>query len=245
MKLFTPKTYRVVIHPYLDESDGNHRQYTFEGVVWIVVVARRGNNRKIEINVKDLMVNEEEVLVYKSFKIPNLRNVSQSYLESINYQNISRARVRRQTDDGDGVDTDQEMTTTIGGDDEATVVTPSSQEEDASSPATDHDSNESSTESDGTTTSVPLMTTNELPCNSDDDDDFDEEADDLVLKKINRVDLDEDDEKLIISLDSEVRRNIFYTIKINFAGNMSNDEGLFYKIFDEKPESGSRLVYCL
>lgn len=207
-KLYTPKSYRLIIYPYLNETDDNRIQYTFEGVVWMVFAARRSNIRTIEINVKDLKINEDDVIVYKSFKIPNLKNLSQTYLDSTNYMNLSHSRIKRNIeliDDGGG--------------------------------ALDINSTDSLI--------IPIDDTSQNPCIDDDDDNgksnINEEEDDLdddvLMKKINQVYFDEDDEHMIISLDVELRRNIFYTVKVNFMGNMTNDKGLFYRIFNEDSEN--------
>lgn len=67
-KSLQPKHYRLIIHPIFEDQ---HHPFTFNGTVWIVLTAKKGNNlRKIELNVKELHINDEDVDVYRSYRTP-------------------------------------------------------------------------------------------------------------------------------------------------------------------------------
>lgn len=69
-KSLQPKHYRLIIHPIFEDQ---HHPFTFNGTVWIVLTAKKGNNlRKIELNVKELQINDEDVDVYRSYRTPTL-----------------------------------------------------------------------------------------------------------------------------------------------------------------------------
>lgn len=160
------------------------------------------------------------MVVYKSFKVPNLRNLSQTYMEHTNYLNLRDSRYKREDVTEGEIDENGISVTTY----ESEIVT------NESDVTTINSRTMSTTQS--TSSSTVTSTT---PCKRQDDEE-DDLDDDVTMKKINQVYIDEDDELMIISLDVELRRNIFYTVQIDFQGNMTNDKGLFYKLFGENTE---------
>lgn len=187
------------------------------------------------MNIKNLNIKEEDVIVYKSFKVPNLRNLSQTYLEQTNYLNLRDTRFKREDvtegEIGDNDENSSTMTTLI---DEGVTDGSETATNDELNLAGDDSADESLGEefiSQESSTTSPSSSTTPYSCEEDDLDD------DVTMKKINQVYIDEDDELMIISLDVELRRNIFYTIKVDFNGNMTSDKGLFYKLFGENTEN--------
>lgn len=70
--------------------------------------------------------------------------------------------------------------------------------------------------------------------------------DDFVTIKILDLEFDESNEKMIIYLGTEMKKDIYYIVKVNFTGNMTNDKGLYvthYKDGESNHKLVSRRIY--
>lgn len=166
-------------------------------------------------------------------------------MEHTNYLNLRDSRFKRE--DVTASEFDEDGSSTVTGTDESIT-----DEGESTTVFDDDDEKELTTTTErptthATTTTTAACSTTPGRKHDDEEDDLD---DDVTMKKINAVTIDEDDELMLISLDVELRRNIFYTVKIDFQGNMTDDKGLFYKVFGENTDNPrfvriQRIFYCL
>lgn len=68
-KHIIPKHYCLYISPIFNETK---KPFSYNGIVWITVVSKRPNTKRIEVNVKELEVNKTNVSVYRSLTLTNL-----------------------------------------------------------------------------------------------------------------------------------------------------------------------------
>ncbi|KFB52120.1 AGAP000131-PA-like protein [Anopheles sinensis] len=193
-----PKHYRLFVHPVFNDTDN---PFSYTGIVWVTVTSKKPNNKRIELNVKNLKIRLEDVAVLKSIRLTNDDfdedldwDLSEEDLYSL--PRLNRRRRRRQN---------------------ATVIDKSKFYHHPVFP-----------------------------------------ADDFVTIKILDIEFDESNEKMIIFLGTEMKKESYYIVKVNFTGNMTNDKGLYYTHYEDdapdhrhfaatvlEPNNARRLYPCM
>lgn len=191
-----PKHYRLFIHPIFNETENS---FTYSGVVWITVTSKRHNNKRIELNVKNLNIKLEDVTVLKSIRLTNLDFDEDLDWDLSEEDLLPRFRMKRQVPDANETLTLEEP---IG-----------------------NSVNETMTE----TPNIEYYRHPVFP------------PDDFVTIKILDLEFDESNEKMIIYLGTEMKKDIYYIVKVNFTGNMTNDKGLYVTHYDDG-ESNHRYI---
>uniref|UniRef100_A0A182SN13 Uncharacterized protein n=1 Tax=Anopheles maculatus TaxID=74869 RepID=A0A182SN13_9DIPT len=226
-----PKHYRLFIHPVFNETD---HPFSYTGIVWVTVTSKKPNNKRIELNVKNLKIRLENVTVLKSIRLTNNDfdedldwDLSEEDLYSL--PRLNRRRKRRQA-----------------GEDLPVPVTLLPTERPAQADASEeYEGEEREDESEGTTSHNDTATDEPAPNTSSsvenatiiDKSKFYHHpvfpADDFVTIKILDIEFDESNEKMIIFLGTEMKKDIYYIVKVNFFGNMTNDKGLYYTHYED------------
>lgn len=69
-KYIIPKQFHLVLHPRFDEAVSNTTKYldpfTYTGYIYVTVVSKKNNNKRIELNAKNLKIVSDDVQVYRS-----------------------------------------------------------------------------------------------------------------------------------------------------------------------------------
>lgn len=183
-----PKHYRLFIHPVFNETDN---PFTYSGVVWITVTSKKHNNKRIELNVKNLNIKLEDVTVLKSIRLTNLDFDEDLDWDLSEEDLLPRFRMKRQVSDAKETFTVEEPI----------------------------ESSENETVND-----LPTVEYYHHPVFP---------PDDFVTIKILDLEFDESNEKMIIYLGTEMKKDIYYIVKVNFTGNMTNDKGLYVTHYDD------------
>lgn len=65
-----------MLHPRFDEAVSNTTKsldpFTYTGYIYVTVVSKKTNNKRIELNAKNLRIVNEEVQVFRSLTWTNL-----------------------------------------------------------------------------------------------------------------------------------------------------------------------------
>uniref|UniRef100_A0A182NAG3 G-protein coupled receptors family 2 profile 2 domain-containing protein n=1 Tax=Anopheles dirus TaxID=7168 RepID=A0A182NAG3_9DIPT len=239
-----PKHYRLFIHPVFNETD---HPFSYSGIVWVTVTSKKPNNKRIELNVKNLKIRLENVTVLKSIRLTNNDfdedldwDLSEEDLYSL--PRLNRRR-RRQVDPApdppadEGNDGGEEL------DDERATGNGTTE---SGGPANLPSSSSGSVEN---ATIVDRSKFYHHPVFP---------ADDFVTIKILDIEFDESNEKMIIFLGTEMKKDIYYIVKVSFVGNMTNDKGLYYTHYEDdgpdhrhfaatvlEPNNARRLYPCM
>nr|XP_040240307.2 aminopeptidase N-like [Anopheles coluzzii] len=250
-----PKHYRLFIHPVFNETD---HPFSYTGIVWVTVTSKKPNNKRIELNVKNLKIRLENVTVLKSIRLTNNDfdedldwDLSEEDLYSLPRLNRRRRR-RRQADlpatqlpqDAAGADeTERE-----GEEKEDVSEEVAGSETEVAEPGT-VDPGPNSSGSVENATIIDKSKFYHHPVFP---------ADDFVTIKILDIEFDESNEKMIIFLGTEMKKDIYYIVKVNFFGNMTNDKGLYYTHYEDdgpdhrhfaatvlEPNNARRLYPCM
>lgn len=59
------------------------------------------------------------------------------------------------------------------------------------------------------------------------------EKDEFIPIKVTDVEHDEANERLFIYLGTEMKKDIYYIVRINFSGNMTHDRGLYFTTYED------------
>uniref|UniRef100_A0A182R112 Aminopeptidase n=1 Tax=Anopheles farauti TaxID=69004 RepID=A0A182R112_9DIPT len=239
-----PKHYRLFIHPVFNETE---HPFSYTGIVWVTVTSKKPNNKRIELNVKNLKIRLENVTVLKSIRLTNNDfdedldwDLSEEDLYSL--PRLNRRR-RRQVEDPERDDTSR------------STVPPT--EEEANDGGEEVDDEPEDTDRLGVLTSSSVENATII-----DKSKFYHHpvfpADDFVTIKILDIEFDESNEKMIIFLGTEMKKDIYYIVKVNFFGNMTNDKGLYYTHYEDdgpahrhfaatvlEPNNARRLYPCM
>jgi hypothetical protein len=83
--------------------------------------------------------------------------------------------------------------------------------------------------------------TSSVPASSDNSTKYSSRAtlseDDFVTIKVTDLEYDEPNDKLLIYLGTEMKKDIYYIVKVSFAGNMTLDKGLYYTQYENEDNS--------
>ncbi|XP_055549676.1 aminopeptidase N-like [Wyeomyia smithii] len=186
-----PKHYRLFIQPTFNETS---KPFTYQGIVWITVTSKKHNNKRIELNVKNLKISFEDVTVLKSIRLTNL-DFDEDLDWALSEEDIlPRLRTKRDAH------ADGELNADNSGEVFDSEV---NQTEEILEPKVKNSS---------------MVETYFHPVFP---------ADDFVTIKILDLEFDESNEKMIIYLGTEMKKDIYYIVKVNFTGVMTNDKGLY------------------
>lgn len=205
-----PKHYRLFIHPIFNETEN---PFTYSGVVWITVTSKRHNNKRIELNVKNLNIKMEDVTVLKSIRLTNLDFDEDLDWDLSEEDLLPRFRMKRQV---------SQTNDTL--DMEDTFADVGNQTVDGLDGVQNNGN-----EIDGSKYYFHPV----FP------------PDDFVTIKILDLEFDESNEKMIIYLGTEMKKDIYYIVKVNFTGNMTNDKGLYVTHYEDGEENHKYLALSL
>lgn len=68
-KHIIPKHYCLYIAPIFNETK---TPFSYNGIVWITILSKRHNTKRIEVNIKELRIKPSDVSVYRSLKLTSL-----------------------------------------------------------------------------------------------------------------------------------------------------------------------------
>uniref|UniRef100_A0A182JLE3 Aminopeptidase n=1 Tax=Anopheles atroparvus TaxID=41427 RepID=A0A182JLE3_ANOAO len=248
-----PKHYRLFVHPVFNETNN---PFSYSGIVWVTVTSKKPNNKRIELNVKNLKIRLADVAVLKSIRLTNMDfdedldwDLSEEDLYSL--PRLNRRRRRRQAEPVEG---GQSTPASTGGEDnrehdtigvslhsdDQNSAREASDEEDEDGKRSQAEKNVENSEGELTNKPDPLSSSVENATVIDKSKFYHHPvfpADDFVTIKILDIEFDESNEKMIIFLGTEMKKDIYYIVKVNFTGNMTNDKGLYYTHYeDDAPE---------
>ncbi|ETN63262.1 protease m1 zinc metalloprotease [Anopheles darlingi] len=270
-----PKHYRLFVEPVFNETSN---PFSYSGIVWVTVTSKKPNNKRIELNVKNLRIRMEDVAVLKSIRLTNMDfdedldwDLSEEDLYSLPRLNRRRRR-RRQAEPTVNMASRPDNRS-------ATAMNPVERHEDErqGDPQPENSAREVTDDEDGEGEAVVDVTLSSSPppppkpvINSDSTENatvIDKSkfyhhpvfpADDFVTIKILDLEFDESNEKMIIFLGTEMKKDIYYIVKVNFTGNMTNDKGLYYTHYEDdgpahkhfaaavlEPNNARRLYPCM
>lgn len=240
----------MIFNPILNES---LNQFSFTGNVWITVTPNENLIRTIELDAKNLDIRVDDVTVYRSrilsdsnFQFPIdrdersaqlveddasaednqsdiLMSNSTEWIDS-NATNTSAERESQELPVGDdGINLEIATTEII-----ATDVTTELEPETPSEPT-----EESVTEFiDDTDTMWDGLFQNDSML-------VEPNLDDQTNLQIDGIRFDANRQKLIITLNSGLRKGHYYIIKVFFSGNVTDDNGFVYQSYDGTSESSN------
>lgn len=258
----TPKHYLLILNPMLNDTQD---KFSFNGNVWITITPNDDNTRIIELDVHDLDIRAEDVSVYRSrilsdlnFQLDNDRgkrsaqlmeddddepieaDQSDMLINSTEWidENVTTDAENESQDIVEGIEENDTVTTTdvneaqsVGGTDiiEAQSVEGTDMFEDTTelpSVTENIDYDDVNTTWDG------LMQTDSMLKEPN--------PDDQTELQIDGIKLNTERKKLIITLNSALRRGHYYIVKVFFSGNMTKDYGLVYKSYDDTGDSSDK-----
>ncbi|XP_050101249.1 glutamyl aminopeptidase-like [Anopheles aquasalis] len=252
-----PKHYRLFVEPVFNETTN---PFSYSGIVWVTVTSKKPNNKRIELNVKNLRIRMEDVAVLKSIRLTNMdfdEDLDWDLSEEDLYS-LPRLNRRRRRQVNPAMPSQSIKRTT-------SAVDPAKQKREQDDPqnsASEVMDDEKGIE-DGT--GAPPGTINSDSTENAtviDKSKFYHHpvfpADDFVTIKILDLEFDESNEKMIIFLGTEMKKDIYYIVKVNFTGNMTNDKGLYYTHYEDdgpthkhfaaavlEPNNARRLYPCM
>lgn len=161
--------------------------------MWITVTSKKHNNKRIELNVKNLNIKLDDVAVLKSIRLTNLDFDEDLDWDLSEEDTLPRFRTKR-----NAVNVNESATS--DGNDE-------------------NNSAELEDSINATTVTIDKAKYYHHPVFP---------SDEFVIIKILDLEFDESNEKMIIYLGTEMKKDIYYIVKVNFTGNMTNDKGLYF-----------------
>ncbi|KAL9694789.1 hypothetical protein quinque_014074 [Culex quinquefasciatus] len=205
-----PKHYRLFLQPTFNETA---TPFTYSGVVWITVTSKKHNSKRIELNVKNLNIRMEDVTVLKSIRLTNA-DFDEDLDWDLSEEDIMtwglHRRKRRQV-----VGNETEVEAVV--EEEGGGVTSTTVNSNSGGEVLDEDYEENATVIDKSVFyHHPVFP-----------------PDDFVTIKILDLEFDESNEKMIIYLGTEMKKDIYYIVKVNFTGNMTNDKGLYWTHYED------------
>ncbi|KAL7045799.1 hypothetical protein ACKWTF_002339 [Chironomus riparius] len=209
-KYIIPKQFHLVLHPRFDEERSNTTKdlarFTYMGFIYVTVVSKKSNNKRIEINVKNLKISSQDVSVYRSLTWTHLDFDDDPDFNSheILYKYIVVQRNKRDLNSVNITKTD-----------------PNNAGEDLDS---EESINNNETTSDTSSSSHTRNKTYFYPK-------FEKEN--FVPIKIVDVEMDEANDKFIIYLATDMAKDVYYVVKAKFYGNMTHDKGFYYTYYDD------------
>lgn len=196
-KYIIPKQIHLVLHPKFTENITSSatfslEPFTYSGYVYITVTSKKHNNKRIELNAKNLKIQASDVHVYRSVSLTNLDFDDDP---DWNSKEIKYITVQRNKRDIEFNVVKQKDYNTSG-------------EQDFDKPELD--------EINFKQYFYPV-----LP------------PDDFVPIKVIDVEIDRSNDKVIIYLATEMKKDIYYIVKAKFYGNMTHDKGFYYTYYDD------------
>uniref|UniRef100_A0A336KLP7 CSON013121 protein n=1 Tax=Culicoides sonorensis TaxID=179676 RepID=A0A336KLP7_CULSO len=255
-KHIIPKHYCLYIAPIFNETT---KPFSYNGIVWITILSKRHNTKRIEVNIKELDIKPSDVSVYRSLKLTSLDFDDDPEWDSKEIQkNSVTRRSKRETEEvGEMGDGDGENETTVPVTTENVVVAdnqntpPNNAEEQNEEPQVeiidvqseadeeetinnaaeiipDEDTiiSSSTSEPESASTSTKRPRTNRYHH-------INLEKDEFIPIKVTDVEHDEANERLFIYLGTEMKKDIYYIVRINFSGNMTHDRGLYFTTYED------------
>ncbi|XP_058826209.1 aminopeptidase N-like [Topomyia yanbarensis] len=190
-----PKHYRLFIQPIFNETS---EPFSYNGIVWITVTSKRHNNKRIELNVKNLNIKLEDVTVLKSIRLTNL-----DFDEDLDWDLSDEDILPRIRNKRDVVNINKSYKV-----DEHLKFSTFAYEGNSGMISTDFYADNATEKNKYFHPIFP--------------------SDDFVTIKILDLEFDESNEKMIIYLGTEMKKDIYYIVKVNFTGKMTNDKGLYF-----------------
>lgn len=181
--------------------------------MWITVTSKKHNSKRIELNVKNLNIRMEDVTVLKSIRLTNA-DFDEDLDWDLSEEDIMtwglHRRKRRQV-----VGNETEVEAVV--EEEGGGVTSTTVDSNSGGEVLDEDYEENATVIDKSVFyHHPVFP-----------------PDDFVTIKILDLEFDESNEKMIIYLGTEMKKDIYYIVKVNFTGNMTNDKGLYWTHYED------------
>lgn len=164
--------------------------FTYTGYVYITVTSKKHNNKRIELNAKNLKIQTNDVSVYRSVSLTNLDFDDDPDWNSKEIKYITVQRNKRDIELG----VIKEFNT--------------SNEHNFEKPELD--------EINFKQYFYPV-----LP------------KEDFIPIKVIDVEIDRSNDKVIIYLATEMKKDIYYIVKAKFYGNMTHDKGFYYTYYDD------------
>lgn len=246
-KHIIPKHYCLYIAPIFNETN---KPFSYNGIVWITVLSKRHNTKRIEVNVKELKIKPSDVSVYRSLKLTNLDFDDDPEWDSKEIaKNTVTRRTKRDTteevelaeENGEEMQDEDDVTEEETHIDNQTVIEPppekvvEAQEEetedannDAAEVVPEEDTifSSSTVEPEFSSTSTKRPRTNRYHH-------INLSKDEFIPIKITDVEIDEANERLFIYLGTEMKKDIYYIVKMEFSGNMTHDRGLYFTTYED------------
>lgn len=164
--------------------------FTYTGYVYITVTSKKHNNKRIELNAKNLKIQTNDVSVYRSVSLTNLDFDDDPDWNSKEIKYITVQRNKRDIELG--------------------VIKEFN---------TSNEHNFEKLELDEINFKQYFYPV--LP------------KEDFIPIKVIDVEIDRSNDKVIIYLATEMKKDIYYIVKAKFYGNMTHDKGFYYTYYDD------------
>ncbi|KAG5677707.1 hypothetical protein PVAND_007440 [Polypedilum vanderplanki] len=216
-KYVIPKQFHIVLHPRFQEelvtTTKDLAPFTYVGYIYVTVVSKKSNNKRIELNVKNLKISTPDVSVYRSLVWTNLDFDDDPDVNSheILYKYIVIQRNKRDLSHTEFNSNETIVDANNGGE----VLNDSAETESIDESTTEGDSIFNN-ESRNKTYFYPKF-----------------EKENFVPIRIVDVEMDEANDKFIIYLATDMAKDVYYVVKAKFYGNMTHDKGFYYTYYDD------------
>lgn len=213
----------LVLHPRLDETSiskptAHLEPFTYCGYIYITVTSKKTNNKRIELNTKNLKILVNDVSVYRSISLTNLDFDDDPDWNSKEIKYITVQRNKRDLSEAfitGNVTTMDNVMENNGGevmDDQPEMDVMKQPIENGTIEHRKIDSDEINFKQ----YYYPQLSTK-----------------DFVPIRVIDVENDESNDKINIYLATEMKKDIYYTVKVKFYGNMTHDKGFYYTYYDD------------
>lgn len=259
-KHIIPKHYCLYIAPIFNETK---KPFSYDGIVWITILSKRHNTKRIEVNIKELDIKPSDVSVYRSLKLTSLDFDDDPEWDSKEIlKNSVTRRSKRETEEA------EEVGEEIGLDDESeetgqepldVVEEPvvaevqdapqDNAQEVAEDPQVETLDSQSASDAEPEDNAAEIIPEDEVITSSTSEPEFSStstkrprtnryhhinlEKDEFIPIKVTDVEHDEANERLFIYLGTEMKKDIYYIVRINFSGNMTHDRGLYFTTYED------------
>lgn len=253
-KHIIPKHYCLYLAPIFNETK---KPFSYNGIVWITILSKRHNTKRIEVNIKELDIKPSDVSVYRSLKLTSLDFDDDPEWDSKEIlKNSVTRRSKRETEEADevGEEDEQEQETS-----EQPVVaevqeTPPDNAQEAAEEVVETHSHsaaeaEEADDEEDINNAAEVIPDEEVVVSSTSEPEsaststkrprtnryhhINLEKDEFIPIKVTDVEHDEANERLFIYLGTEMKKDIYYIVRINFSGNMTHDRGLYFTTYED------------
>lgn len=259
-KHIIPKHYCLYIAPIFNETK---KPFSYNGIVWITILSKRHNTKRIEVNIKELDIKPSDVSVYRSLKLTSLDFDDDPEWDSKEIlKNSVTRRSKRETEEaeevGEELELDEENEENPEVQEEPAVAEvqespPDNAEEAAEEPQVEtletHSASEAEAEEEVINNAAEIIPEEEIIVSSTSEPEsaststkrprtnryhhINLEKDEFIPIKVTDVEHDEANERLFIYLGTEMKKDIYYIVRINFSGNMTHDRGLYFTTYED------------